>query len=156
MQACSKSAETTRDVTQRVDEQLKTAAIANYRIELDEPAERPDGSVFRDDDVRAALIKKGFANPTGEWVQCTVNDIKTVLTELHTGIKLSGTRQRIVPPCAPSNYAPSPRPTPTFIRFGKKTCMRHRAFCGTPKCASARPLAPTTSPKSSKPNACWW
>ena len=31
---------TTRDVKQRVAEQLKTAAIRNYTIELDKPAER--------------------------------------------------------------------------------------------------------------------
>ena len=34
-----KIGQTTRDVKQRVAEQLKTAAIKNYRIELDEPAE---------------------------------------------------------------------------------------------------------------------
>ena len=92
-----KIGQTTRDVTQRIAEQLKTAAITNFRIELDEPAERPDGSVFRDHDVRAALIKKGFANPQLEWVRCTVNDVKTVLTELYTGVKLSGTRPESFP-----------------------------------------------------------
>jgi hypothetical protein len=35
-----KVGQTTRDVKQRVAEQVKTAAIKNYRIELDEPAER--------------------------------------------------------------------------------------------------------------------
>ena len=34
-----KVGQTTRDVKQRVAEQLQTAAIKNYRIELDEPAE---------------------------------------------------------------------------------------------------------------------
>lgn len=33
-----KVGQTTRAVAQRVDEQLKTAAIQNYRIELDESA----------------------------------------------------------------------------------------------------------------------
>src|SRR5437868_7303585 len=37
-----KVGQTTRDVKQRVSEQLKTAAITNYTIELDEPAERND------------------------------------------------------------------------------------------------------------------
>lgn len=92
-----KIGQTTRDVAQRVNEQLKTAAITNYRIELDEPAERPDGSVFSDHDVRAALIKKGFANPQLEWVRCSVNDVKTVLTELYTGVKLRGTRHESFP-----------------------------------------------------------
>ena len=39
-----KVGQTTRDVKQRVAEQLKTAAIKNYTIELDESAERDDGT----------------------------------------------------------------------------------------------------------------
>jgi len=38
-----KVGQTTRDVKQRVAEQLRTAAINNYRIEIDEPAERDGG-----------------------------------------------------------------------------------------------------------------
>jgi len=38
-QGLLKVGQTTRDVKQRVAEQLKTAAIKNYRIELDESAE---------------------------------------------------------------------------------------------------------------------
>src|SRR6266853_2246865 len=75
---------TTRDVKQRVAEQVKTAAIKNYAIELDEPAERDDGSIFSDHEVRAALLKKGFENAELEWMRCTVRDVKTVLTELRT------------------------------------------------------------------------
>ena len=92
-----KVGQTTRDVAQRVTEQLKTAAITNYRIELDEPAERPDGSVFSDHDVRAALAKKGFANPQLEWMQCTVADVKSVMTELRTGVTLSSPRHASFP-----------------------------------------------------------
>ena len=92
-----KIGQTTRDVAQRVTEQLKTAAITNYTIELDEPAERPDGSVFSDHDVRAALAKKGFANPQLEWMQCTVADVKSVLTELRTGVTLSSPRHASFP-----------------------------------------------------------
>ena len=87
-----KIGQTTRDAKQRVSEQLKTARIKNYRIELDEPAEREDGSTFTDHQVRAALIKKKFANPDGEWMRCTVKDIKAVLNELHTGKAHAGTR----------------------------------------------------------------
>jgi len=87
-----KIGQTTRNVKQRVAEQLKTAAIKNYRIELDEPAERDDGTLFSDHAVRAALVHKGFANPALEWMRCTVADVKTVLTELRTGQKLTGAR----------------------------------------------------------------
>ncbi|MCA3558037.1 MAG: hypothetical protein IOC71_07345, partial [Rhodobacter sp.] len=38
-----KVGQTTRDVRQRVAEQLKTAAIKNFTIVLNEPAEREDG-----------------------------------------------------------------------------------------------------------------
>jgi hypothetical protein len=55
-----KVGQTTRDVKQRVGEQLKTAAIKNYTILLEEPAERDDGTVFTDHQVRAGLAKKGF------------------------------------------------------------------------------------------------
>lgn len=55
-----KIGQTTRDVKQRVSEQLKTAAIKNYRIELAIDAVRDDGSFFSDYDVRARLVQKKF------------------------------------------------------------------------------------------------
>jgi len=88
---------TTRDVKQRVAEQVKTAAIKNYRIELDETAERNDGTIFSDHHVRAALARKGFENKELEWMQCSVSDVRTVLTELRTGRPLSGTRHETFP-----------------------------------------------------------
>jgi hypothetical protein len=86
-----KVGQTTRDVKQRVAEQLKTAAIKNFRVELDEPAERDDGAIFSDHEVRAALVRKGFENTELEWMRCTINDLKTVLTELRTGKIFTGT-----------------------------------------------------------------
>ena len=92
-----KVGQTTRDVKQRVAEQLKTAAIKNYRIELDESAEGDDGRIFSDHEVRAALGRKGFANDELEWVRCTVKDVKTVLTELRTGQRFAGTHHETFP-----------------------------------------------------------
>lgn len=86
-----KVGQTTRDVKRRIGEQLRTAAIANFTIELDEPAERDDGSIFSDHEVRAALTRKGFDNPFGEWMRCTLQDVKTVLIELRTGKRFTGT-----------------------------------------------------------------
>jgi hypothetical protein len=86
-----KIGQTTRDVKQRVAEQLKTAAIKNFRVELEEFAEDDDGAIFSDHDVRAALVRKGFENTELEWMRCTVNDLKTVLTELRTGKIFTGT-----------------------------------------------------------------
>lgn len=85
-----KVGQTTRDVKRRVAEQLKTAAIKNFRIELDEVAERTDGTVFSDHEVRAALARKGFSNDELEWVRCSANDVKTVLAEIRKGQRFTG------------------------------------------------------------------
>src|SRR5437899_12427543 len=79
-----KVGQTTRDVKQRVAEQLKTAAIKNHAIELDESAERDDGTIFTDHDVRAALAKKRFENTELEWMRCTLKDVKAVPIALRT------------------------------------------------------------------------
>jgi hypothetical protein len=92
-----KVGQTTRDVKQRIAEQLKTAAIKNFRIELDESAERNDGSVFTDREVRAALVRKGFANTELEWMECSVADVKSVMLELRTGRKISGNHHETFP-----------------------------------------------------------
>jgi len=86
-----KVGQTTRNVKQRVAEQLKTAAIKNYKIELDESAERDDGTIFSDHEVRTALVRKKFKNAELEWMPCSLQDLKTVLTELRTGQRFTGT-----------------------------------------------------------------
>ncbi len=93
-----KVGQTTRNVKQRVAEQLKTAAITNYTIELDESGERDVGGVITDHAVREALKRKGFANPQLEWMRCTVPDIKTVLAELRSGQQFTGTHHEDFPP----------------------------------------------------------
>jgi hypothetical protein len=92
-----KVGQTTRDVKQRIAEQLKTAAIKNYRIQLNETAEREDGTIFSDHEVRAALVKKKFANTELEWMRCSVQDLKTVLVELRTGQRFTGTHHQTFP-----------------------------------------------------------
>ena len=63
-----KVGQTTRDVKRRVAEQLKTANIKNYTIELDESAERDGGGIFTDHEVRDAL-REG-ASRTPHWSGC--------------------------------------------------------------------------------------
>src|SRR5512139_946967 len=92
-----KVGQTTRDVKQRIAEQLKTAAIENYKSELNESAECDDGSIFSDHEVRAALQKKGTEKVKLEWMRCTVADVKTVLTELRTGQRVTGTHHETFP-----------------------------------------------------------
>jgi len=86
-----KIGQTNQSVKTRVSQQLKTAAIKNFKIEIDESAERADGSIFTDFDVRSRLKSKGFRNPHLEWMECSVEDVMTVIKELQTGLKLSGT-----------------------------------------------------------------
>ena len=132
-----KIGQTTRDVKQRIAEQVQTAAIKNYTIELDEPAEREDGGLFTDHEVRAALARKGFANAELEWMRCTVADVKTVLAELRTGRRFTGTHHETFPMRAEqldavektaayyrSIWAENPNAVPRFLwnakmRFGK-------------------------------------
>ncbi len=87
-----KVGQTTRDVKQRIAEQLKTAAIKNYRIELDESAERDDGTLFTDHEVRAALVEKGLEKAELEWMRCSIKHVKAVLAELRMGQRFTGTR----------------------------------------------------------------
>jgi hypothetical protein len=136
-----KIGQTTRNVEQRVAEQLKTAAIHNYQIVLDESAECQDGTLLTDHTVRNALKRKGFENPFGEWVRCTVKDIQAVLIALKkpgaTARDISTTRDQTFPPRAEqqaavdktfayfqSIWAENPAKTPRFLwnakmRFGK-------------------------------------
>jgi hypothetical protein len=99
-----KVGQTTRNVKQRIAEQLKTAAIKNYRIELDEPADRADGSSFTDHEVRAALVKKGFENTELEWMRCIVADVQTRLFSQN---------------CAQASGSPAPTTPPS-------PCVRNR------------------------------
>jgi hypothetical protein len=87
-----KVGQTTRDVRQRVAEQLRTANIRNFKIELDEIAEGRDGAVVTDRQVRAALIKKGFQNTELEWMRCSAKDVRAVLLSLRAGQEIAGTR----------------------------------------------------------------
>jgi len=92
-----KVGQTTRNVRQRVSEQLKTAAIRNYKIEIDEVAEREDGTIFSDHEVRAALVRKGFENVELEWMRCSVADVRTVIIELQKGQRFTGNHHESFP-----------------------------------------------------------
>ncbi len=87
-----KIGQTSRSVKQRVSEQLRTAQIKNFKIELDEVAERDNGTIFTDHEVRSALVKAGFANPGGEWIKCTLKDVKAALVAIRAGKKFLSNR----------------------------------------------------------------
>lgn len=66
-----------------------------YTLHVDELAEREDGTTFRDEDVRQRLVDKGFEKvvigASREWMRCTPDDVKTAVTELQKGLRLTGT-----------------------------------------------------------------
>lgn len=85
---------TQEDVNARIKQSQGQMQQA-YTLYLDVPAEREDGSIFRDSDVRQRLIEKGFENvvhgSSREWMRCTPGEVKTAVTELEKGLRLTGT-----------------------------------------------------------------
>ena len=77
---------TIRSSEKRIDEQTQTAGI-KYKILLEESAMRNDGSAFIDKDIHRILRKKKLLNPHGEWFQCSLDDIKSALIEIKSGVK---------------------------------------------------------------------
>lgn len=75
---------TTNAVADRVAQQYPTKRPGNlpYKIVLDEPAMRNDGSSFKDHDVHRELKRQGILNPEGEWFKCEVKDVRAVLNAI--------------------------------------------------------------------------
>ena len=82
--SCLKVGQTTQDVNTRI-RQSQGVAQYPYVLEVDEPAERLDGSAFRDSAVRERLKQKGFENVELEWMRCTAKDVLEAIKELQTG-----------------------------------------------------------------------
>ncbi len=96
-----KVGQTTRpDVNVRIKQSQGQMQQA-YTLQVDVVAERDDGSIFRDGDVRQRLIDKGFENvvigASREWMRCSVDDVKTALAELQRGLRLTGTHHLTFP-----------------------------------------------------------
>ena len=89
-EGCLKVGQTTqKDVNVRI-KQSQGVAPVKYKLEVDELAEREDGTVFRDSAVRERLKAKGFENVELEWMRCTAQDVAIAITELKTGQALVG------------------------------------------------------------------
>lgn len=90
-EGCLKVGQTTlKDVNVRI-RQSQGVAQVKYKLEVDEPAEREDGTVFRDSAVRERLKQKGFENVELEWMRCTSKDVLAAIHELRTGKAHAGT-----------------------------------------------------------------
>ncbi len=78
---------TTKDVRERVAEQYPTLRPGKppYRIVLEEPAMRRDGTVYTDRDVHRMLRINGIKNPEGEWFRCTAEQVKAAIVAVREG-----------------------------------------------------------------------
>lgn len=78
---------TTVDAQSRVAQQYPILRPGKppYRIVLEEPAMRNDGSVFTDRDVHRMLRINGVKNPEGEWFRCAVTQVKSAIIAVRTG-----------------------------------------------------------------------
>lgn len=88
-----KVGQTTRDVNNRIRES-QGQMQQKYTLLVDESAEREDGTLFRDSEVRDRLIEKGYENvvrgSSREWMRCSAEAVKTAITELRTGLRVRG------------------------------------------------------------------
>ncbi|MDD4556821.1 MAG: GIY-YIG nuclease family protein [Alphaproteobacteria bacterium] len=68
---------TIKSAKERVAEQYPTLRPGTkpYKIVLDEPAIKENGTTFTDHDVHRLLRKRGFLNPNGEWFKCKLTDV---------------------------------------------------------------------------------
>ena len=78
---------TNKSVQERVAQQYPTVRPGNppYRIVLEEPAIRSDGSTFRDHDVHRMLRINGIEKADGEWFRCTVEQVKAAINAVREG-----------------------------------------------------------------------
>lgn len=81
---CLKVGQTTQDVNLRIKQSQGVAQVP-YVLEVDEPAQKLDGTIFRDSAVRELLKQKGFENPEFEWMRCAPEDVIAAIRELQTG-----------------------------------------------------------------------
>ena len=74
------------DVQRRVSQQYPTLrpGALPYRIVLEEPAMRGDGTSFTDHEVHRVLRRMGIHNPEGEWFECGVKEVKAAIRAVRT------------------------------------------------------------------------
>jgi hypothetical protein len=78
---------TTGDARARIAQQYPILRPGDppYRIVLEEPAMRNDGTVFTDRDVHRMLRINGVKNPKGEWFRCSVSQVNAAVIAVRTG-----------------------------------------------------------------------
>ncbi len=78
---------TTKSVKERVAAQYPTLRPGElpYRIVLEEPAIRSDGTSFTDHDVHRMLRINGIRQAGGEWFRCTVEQVEAAINAVREG-----------------------------------------------------------------------
>jgi hypothetical protein len=79
---------TTKSVQERVAQQyptLRPGGKPPYRIVLEEPALRSDGTGFTDHDVHRMLRINGIQQVGGEWFRCTVEQVRAAINAVREG-----------------------------------------------------------------------
>ncbi|WNC60909.1 GIY-YIG nuclease family protein [Thermosynechococcus sp. QS41] len=78
---------TTKSVQERVAQQYPTLRPGEkpYRIVVDEPAIRNDGTGFTDHDVHRMLRINGIPHAGGEWFRCTDKDVQSAINAVRAG-----------------------------------------------------------------------
>nr|BAL53712.1 restriction endonuclease [uncultured Gammaproteobacteria bacterium] len=78
---------TTQSVQERVKQQYPTLRPGErpYRIVLEEPAIRNDGTGFTDHDVHRMLRINGIPHAGGEWFRCTVEQVRAAIHAVREG-----------------------------------------------------------------------
>jgi hypothetical protein len=143
-EGCLKVGQTTQEVNVRIKQSQGVAQVP-YILEVDEPAERFDGTFFRDSAVRERLKQKGFENVELEWMRCTAKDVVTAIRELQSGeersiertedFKMRSEQSAAVKKTADyfnSIWAENKKSVPRFLwnakmRFGKTFASYHLA-----------------------------
>jgi len=78
---------TTKTAQERVAAQYPTLRPGRspYRILVEEPAMRGDGTVFLDHDVHRYLRMTGIRNEGGEWFKCTASEVRAAIIAVRDG-----------------------------------------------------------------------
>jgi hypothetical protein len=87
---------TAKDVKTRVAQQypiLRPGKLP-YRIVLEESAMRSDGTAFMDHEVHRALRDMGIKNPSGEWFECSIRQIKAAIIAVRKGQQIEAERDQ--------------------------------------------------------------
>ncbi len=118
---------TTVDAQSRVAQQYPTLRPGKppYRIVLEEPAMRNDGSVFTDREVHLMLRINGIRNPDGEWFRCTVAQLRAAIIAVRTG-QLNEENRSLDFKMRPEQQAAVEKTAEYFASWRKETGNRNK------------------------------